>query len=50
MELVYVYGKSINKLKDVKMILGLQIVVDSWMNVTVLLLNNVCKYIRSIFF
>lgn len=50
MELVYVYGKSISKMKDVKMIIGLQIVIDSWLNLTVLFLNNVCKYIRSVFF
>lgn len=50
MELVYVYGKSINKMKDVKMIVGLQIVMDSWMNFIVLFLNNTVKYIRSVFF
>ena len=50
MELVYVYGKSINKMKDVKMIAGLQIVIDSWMNFVELFLNNTLKYIRSVFF
>ena len=50
MELVYVYGKSINKMKDEKMIPGLQIVIDSWMNFIVVFLNNVFKYIRSVFF
>ena len=50
MELVYVYGKSLNKMKEIKMIVVLQIVIDSWMNLTVQFLNNIYKYTRSVFF
>ena len=37
-------------MKEVKMINALQVVMDSWMNLTALFLNNTYKYIRSVFF